>query len=97
MDDLGMAAALKKAAMTGEVAADPQQEPDAPWTPLSSSSIQEARYKGAEGRMEVLFTTGQVYSYECPRAVFDQLLAASSPGRFFRDNVRLSYRYRREA
>jgi len=95
--DEALLASLRKAAMVGEVTADAQPDGSVGWTPLASSNLAEARYLGAEGRMEVLFRNGQVYSYECGRGVFDGLVSAGSPGGWFRSNVRGRFRFRREA
>lgn len=61
--------------------------------PISSSNIASAGWeadeaKPDEGVLEVEFRSGRTYQYEqVPRAVFEQLKGASSPGSFLQREI----------
>lgn len=64
--------------------------------PVASSTIASVGFDDATLALEVEFQNGLIYQYfDVPRAVFDSLLAAESPGGFFNEQVRGSYRYAR--
>ena len=67
-------------------------------TPLSSSNLSGAGYDPESREMTVIFTSGGEYVYsEVDQATFDGLLQAPSPGRYFAQNIRGVFSYRRAA
>lgn len=65
-------------------------------TPVISSNVASVGYDDATQTLEVEFHGGAVYQYfDVPRAVFDGLLAADSPGGFMHEQVRGVFRYAR--
>jgi len=57
-------------------------------TTVDSSMISSVGYDEAEKILEAQFTSGKVYQYyDVPKSVFDELMEASSVGRYFRGNV----------
>lgn len=67
-------------------------------SPVSSSSIQSAGYATDSQTLEVEFTSGAIYRYrQVEPSVFDELMHASSKGRFMNARVRDSYPYERVA
>ncbi len=62
------------------------------WVSLASSNLSAYRYDGDTGRLEVRFTNGSTYSYAgVDPTVVAGLAAASSPGRFFHDNIKFAF------
>ena len=63
---------------------------------VDSSMIRAVKYDAKKQELEVWFNTGGVYCYEeVPQEVYDELLEASSKGRFMRDAVIDCYPYSR--
>lgn len=59
---------------------------------VESSLIQAVDYKPEERTLEVSFTSGATYRYDnVPQEVYDELLAADSKGRYFRQHIIGSY------
>lgn len=64
------------------------------WVDVDSSMIDAVRYNAKEKVLEVMFNSGQVYSYEdVPRKIYKELLEADSKGRFMRDEIIDCYPY----
>lgn len=64
---------------------------------VESEAIAEIRYDAVRSTMRVRFVDGDWYSYfEVPARVHDAFVAAESHGRFFQDQIRGRYAYRRE-
>jgi len=62
--------------------------------PVSSSNIVSVGYDDAGAVLEVEFKQGKVYQYlDVPRAHFDGIMSAGSPGGYLNDNVKPFYRY----
>ena len=60
--------------------------------PIESTAIASIGYDGAMAILEIEFTSGDVYEYfAVPRSVYEGLLAAESPGRFFQARIRERY------
>jgi hypothetical protein len=60
--------------------------------PLRSSAIAAAGYDPDTRRMEIEFTSGSTYTFESvPPEVYEGLLASSSPGRYFAQNIKGVY------
>lgn len=60
--------------------------------PVESSNIAAVGYDADEQVLEVEFRSGGVYQYHgVPENVFQQLLYASSKGRFFHQNIKGRY------
>jgi hypothetical protein len=60
------------------------------WQRVSGSSmITRAGYDPQTETMEIQFTSGQTYTYEAvPISVFNGLISASSPGKFYHTNIK---------
>ena len=64
--------------------------------PVRSSSIREAGYDTATETLDLRFTGGGLYRYDAvPRSVYQDLLAADSPGRFVNERIRGHFRCHR--
>ena len=63
--------------------------------PVRSTSVHEAGYDVATQTLDLRFSGG-VYRYDAvPRAVYEALLGAVSPGRFVNDEIRGRFRCHR--
>lgn len=59
------------------------------WTKVTSSNIQAIRYNPSSGGMQIRFHDSGVYEfYDVPGTVYVGLLAASSKGKFFHNEIR---------
>ena len=64
--------------------------------PVSSSSLAEVGYHGPTETMEVCFKNGRIYQFfDVPRAVYDELMRAESPGGYLSSEVKGRFRYAR--
>ncbi|WP_224449104.1 KTSC domain-containing protein [Haloprofundus salilacus] len=64
--------------------------------PVSSSSLRSVGYDEDAGALELEFHSGGVYRYEgVAEETYEELLHASSRGRYFHDHIRGEYDYRR--
>ena len=62
-------------------------------TPVSSSNIAAVGYDPDTMTLEVEFNSGKIYQYfDVPEVIFTEILGASSPGGYFNQNVKGSYR-----
>ena len=60
--------------------------------PIDSSAIASVGYSPDRAELEVEFTSGNVYRYfDVPREIYEDLLQASSKGRFFGSFIRGQY------
>lgn len=58
-----------------------------------STSLAHCDYSDEDKRMEICFSSGKTYHYnKVPRAVYDALKAAESPGSHFHSNIRSKYK-----
>ena len=65
-------------------------------TLLNSSNIISAGYYDHSQTLEIEFHNGGIYQYfNVPRAIYDQLLTADSPGGFLYEYIRGVFRYAR--
>ena len=63
---------------------------------VDSSMLYAIGYDQATQALEVVFHTGGIYRYEgVPQAVYDELMAAPSRGRYMRQQVFGKYAYQR--
>ena len=63
-------------------------------SPVSSSNIASVGYDSFYSILEVEFKTGAVYRYfEVPHSVFQELIHASSVGRYLNKNIAFDYKY----
>ncbi|RLV55704.1 KTSC domain-containing protein [Aeromicrobium phragmitis] len=63
---------------------------------VSSSSLRSVGYDDTTHTLEVEFHKGAIYRFDAvPREVHDELVSAESIGRYFNENVRDAYPYRR--
>lgn len=59
---------------------------------VSSTVIASVAHEGRSNTLEVEFRNGRVYDYfGVPRAVFDDLLASDSAGKYFNDEIKPRY------
>lgn len=57
--------------------------------PVSSSNLAAVGYDPSAETLEVEFKNGSIYQYyNVPQVIFDQLVAAPSPGTYFNANVK---------
>lgn len=62
------------------------------WQPLASSNLSAFRYDPDTGQLEIRFVNGTTYSYAgVDPTVVAGLAEASSPGRYFHDNIKAMY------
>lgn len=71
------------------------------WTNLASSKISRVKFEpnkhDLRGDLLVEFNEGKVYRYkDVPANTVERLVHASSPGKYFDDNVRSTYTMTRE-
>ncbi len=63
-------------------------------TPVSSSNVASVGYDASSLTLEVEFKDGSVYQYfDVPEAVYQEIIRASSVGKFMHANIRNQYRY----
>ena len=63
-------------------------------TPVQSSNVAEIGYEPSSMTLEVLFTNGNLYQYfDLPEAVYLDLMASESKGKYLHANIRNNYRY----
>lgn len=60
---------------------------------LGSSYLKSIGYDYDNSRMEVEFTDGAIFQYDCPDSIIRDILDADSRGQWFYYNVRLDYPY----
>lgn len=61
---------------------------------LKSSNLESAAYDDDSATLVITFKTGDSYQYEnVPRAQYDGMLTAASPGAFFAANIKGRYRF----
>ena len=66
--------------------------PQLPWQRLSSSMITRATYDPETETLSLQFVSGQTYDFEdVPISVYNGLLEADSPGRYYHANIRGIY------
>lgn len=62
------------------------------WIPLESSVIAAVRYDANARRLDVRFTSGELYRYSgVPASVMRAFMAAPSAGEFFNAEIRGAY------
>jgi len=63
---------------------------------VESTTLSWVSYDASEGRLEMEFANASVYQYlDVPAALYAELLAAPSKGRFFNQCIRGRFRYQR--
>ena len=66
------------------------------WISLESSNLSRVRYDENSITMEMEFQGGNVYQYfDVPKSIYDELLGASSKGKFFHSQIKGHFRYAR--
>lgn len=64
--------------------------------PVDSSTIREIGYDVEEHRLIVVFNSGGRYSYDgVPVDLWDKFLTSKSKGRFFAEEIKHNYRFKR--
>jgi hypothetical protein len=65
-------------------------------TPVTSSSLKSVGYDPQTHKLEIEYTSGGVYQYlSVPKEEVEGLLQAESLGRYFLENIRDVYEYRK--
>lgn len=65
-------------------------------TPVSSSNLESVGFDVENNILEIEFNSGGVYKYfDVPKVVFEQLMSASSHGKFFHREVKGNFRFER--
>ena len=65
-------------------------------TPVASSNIGSAGYSLFTGTLEIQFRNGSIYEFfDVPAAIYNGLMNAGSPGKFFHIFIRSAYPFRR--
>ncbi len=63
---------------------------------MQSSNLRSVGYDPETETLEIEFTSGAVYAYYgVPAEVYEGLMDAPSHGRYFQENIRNQYRYRK--
>jgi lysyl-tRNA synthetase class 2 len=66
------------------------------WVPVESSVIDAVRYDARAERLDIRFTSGDVYRYaEVPAFVMHAFMAAPSKGAYFSAEIRDGYAFER--
>jgi hypothetical protein len=66
------------------------------WIPVDSSVIDAVRYDSRASRLDIRFTSGDVYRYAgVPAFVMRAFMAAPSKGEFFYAEIRAAYAFER--
>jgi KTSC domain len=64
--------------------------------PVTSSNIAEIGYDEGQRVLEILFSNGSLYQYfEVPPQIFNELMQASSVGKYLNYNIKSHFRYAR--
>lgn len=59
---------------------------------ISSSAIKFADYKAEAKELSITFSSGRTYTYfNVPLSIYDGLIGAQSPGRFYNDYIKDKY------
>jgi hypothetical protein len=67
------------------------------WISINRSNLAAIAYDETTSTLYVRFRRGGTYSYaDVPQAVFQELLAAPSKGKYHAANIKPKYRYRRK-
>lgn len=65
-------------------------------TALQSSNLNSASYGVWDATLTIEFRSGAVYAYyNVPPEIYDQLITATSPGRYHHRYIKHEFRYRR--
>jgi len=65
-------------------------------TPVTSSNLRSVGYDPQTQKLEIEFISGGVYEYfTVPVNVYQGLMSAASHGRYFDQNIKNIYQYRR--
>lgn len=63
---------------------------------LISTNIREVMYAPDTEELRIRFTNGSSYDYEkVPEKIYDGLLASQSAGKYFHENIKTKYKFRR--
>jgi hypothetical protein len=66
------------------------------FVPVQSDNIIKIGYDASQHTMRVCFTKGAVYDYaEVPEEIFRMFCAAPSKGKFFKDQIKFRYGYKK--
>ncbi len=66
------------------------------WTRVTSSNLNRVSYNSQSQQMLIQFRSGAVYQYwSVPGNISQGLVQADSPGKFFNQNIRNRYSYKR--
>lgn len=63
-------------------------------TPVNSSDAASVGYESSTMTLEIEFNSGSIYQYfDVPETIYQDLMRASSVGRFIHTNIKNKYRY----
>lgn len=63
-------------------------------TPVSSSNLSSVGYDEDDRILEIKFNSGGVYQYyDVPPRIYQELMNASSHGKYFHSNINDNFRY----
>ena len=66
------------------------------WISVESTNLLRVRYDDNSSTLEIEFIGGNVYQYfDVPKTIYDELLRASSQGKFFHGQIKGHFRYAR--
>lgn len=64
------------------------------WQTLRSSNVAACAYDPQSRTLQIRYHSGRTYSYaDVPQSVYEDLLAAPSPGTFVNDSIKGLYSY----
>ena len=66
------------------------------FVPVKSSVLDSVRYDATSQNLVIVFDNGDIYEYHgVPPSVYEGLLKAESKGRYFHENIRDKYQYKK--
>lgn len=63
---------------------------------VSSSNLASIGYDSSSNTLQIEFNSGTIYNYSnVPEIIYDELMSASSHGKYFHANIRTDFRCRK--
>ncbi|HIE11759.1 MAG TPA: KTSC domain-containing protein [Kiritimatiellae bacterium] len=70
--------------------------PSGGFVPVKSSVLDSVRYDATSQNLVIVFDNGDIYEYHgVPPSVYEGLMTAESKGRYFHENIRDKYQYKK--
>ena len=64
------------------------------WVPVESGLFSSAAYRASVRQLYLRFQDGKIYRFfDCPVTVYNEFIAAASPGRYFSQQIRNRFRF----